>query len=147
MTKWLAWGVLLAVTNGCSTLTSRARNTPSYWYRGLAAFANHAVWFVVNVMFVGVAIDISKGGAATGLGPWAFYAVCSTAGSIGVHWLSIRFFERGNRRVGAYEPEAIHHEDGAATRLSGPPYPSAARRGDVVVVVPPNVYRRRPAGW
>jgi hypothetical protein len=144
--KWIAWGVLLAVTNGCSTLTSRARNTPSYWYHGLAALANHVVWFAVNVMFVGVAVDIGKGSLAgrAALGAWAFYAACSTAGSILVHWLSIRFFEKGNRRVGAYE---IVHADGARTKLTGPPYPSAAARGDVVVAVPPNVYRRRPAGW
>jgi hypothetical protein len=104
MMRWLAWGVLLAVTNGCSTLTSRARNTPSYWYHGTAAFANHAVWFVVNVMFVGVAVDIGRGDMRAGAaaGAWAFYAATSTAGSILVHWLSIRFFEKGNRRVGAY---------------------------------------------
>lgn len=100
--RWIAWGVLLAVTNGCSTLTSRARNTPSYWYHGVASFVNHLVWFVVNVMFVGVAIDIGKGDVAAA-GPWLFYAVCSTAGSMAMHWISINYFEKGNRRVGAYE--------------------------------------------
>jgi hypothetical protein len=147
--KWIAWGLLLAVTNGCSTLTSRARNTPSYWYHGVASLANHIVWFAVNVMFVGVAVDIGKGdlAGAAALGAWAFYAACSTVGSIFVHWLSIRFFEKGNRRVGAYEgPKEVRHADGARTKLAGPPYPSAAERGDVVVVVPPGLYRR-PAGW
>lgn len=105
MIRWVAWGLLLALTNGCSTLTSRARNTPSYWYHGTAAFLNHAIWFVVNVMFVGVAIDIGKGDVAgwRAGAAWAFYAVCSTAGSILVHWISIRFLEKGNRKVGAYD--------------------------------------------
>lgn len=105
MLKWIAWGVLLALTNGASTLTSRARNTPSYAYHGCAAFFNHGIWAVTNVMFVGVALDIGKGDLTgwAAVGALGYYAVCSTAGSILVHWLSIRYFEKGNRRVGAYE--------------------------------------------
>lgn len=104
MTRWAVWGLLLALTNGASTLTSRARNTPSYGYHGAAAFFNHAIWGVTNVMFVGVAIDIGSGATSgwAAAGALAFYAVCSTTGSIAVHWLSIRFFEKGNRRVGGY---------------------------------------------
>lgn len=106
MWKWIAWGFLLALTNGASTLTSRARNTPSYWYHGLASFVNHSVWFLTNVMFVGVAVDIGRGSLTLGAAAavWAFYASCSTAGSVAVHWLSITCFEKGNRRVGAYHP-------------------------------------------
>jgi hypothetical protein len=101
--RWVVWGVLLALTNGCSTLTSRARNTPSYWYHGVASFLNHTVWFVVNVMFVGVAIEIGEQGPnLEAVAVWAFYAACSTVGSVAVHWLSIRYLEKGNRRVGAY---------------------------------------------
>lgn len=102
--KWILWGLLLALTNGASTLTSRARNTPSYTYHGLAACANHAIWFCANVMFVGVAIDIGAlSNWRLAAGAWLFYTVCSTIGSIGVHWVSINYFEKGNRRVGAYE--------------------------------------------
>lgn len=103
MTRWIIWGLLLAATNGCSTLTSRARNTPSYWYHGLAAMMNHAIWFVVNVMFVGIAIDIGAlHDHRAAAGAWLFYTVCSTTGSVAVHYVSINFFERGNRRVGSY---------------------------------------------
>lgn len=104
MTRWIIWGVLLAVTNGFSTLVSRARNTPSYSYHAVCAVLNHATWFVVNVMFVGVAIDV---GALTdplaAFYAWAFYTFCATVGSVAVHYVSINYFERGNRRVGAYE--------------------------------------------
>ena len=102
--KWILWGCLLALTNGASTLTSRARNTPSYGYHSVAACFNHAVWFCTNVMFVGIAIDVSR--QPTGwmaLTAFLFYTVCSTFGSVTVHYLSIRFFEKGNRRVGSYE--------------------------------------------
>lgn len=104
MTRWIVWGVLLAMTNGFSTLVSRARNTPSYSYHGICALLNHATWFVVNVMFVGVAIDIgalheTKQAAFA----WVFYTLCSTLGSILVHFLSLNYFEKGNRRIGVYE--------------------------------------------
>jgi len=102
--KWILWGLLLAATNGASTLTSRARNTPSYGYHGVAACVNHAIWFCTNVMFVGIAIDI---GALhdwhKAVGAFVFYTTCSTIGSVSIHWISINYFETGNRRVGAYE--------------------------------------------
>lgn len=105
--KWILWGLLLAATNGCSTLTSRARNTPSYWYHGCAAAANHSIWFIVNVMFVGVAIDVGKDWhTLRAVYTWAFYATCSTLGSMAIHWVSINYFEKGNRRVGAYEAKS-----------------------------------------
>lgn len=102
--KWILWGCLLALTNGASTLTSRARNTPSYSYHGMAAMFNHGVWFCTNVMFVGIAIDIGKQpDIMSAFGAFVFYTVCSTIGSVTVHYVSINYFERGNRRVGAYE--------------------------------------------
>lgn len=105
--RWLLWGALLILTNGASTLTSRARNTPSYSYHGAAALFNHATWFCTNVMFVGVAIDIGHSKSwPEAIGALSFYVVCSTIGSIGVHWISINYFEKGNRRVGAYEEKS-----------------------------------------
>lgn len=107
MSRWVVWGVLLALTNGMSTLVSRARNTPSYPYHAVCALLNHAAWFIVNVMFVGVAVNI---GALTdrraAVFAWVFYTVCSTVGSVVTHYVSIRFFEHGNRRVGAYEEKS-----------------------------------------
>jgi hypothetical protein len=103
MTRWIVWGTLLALTNGFSTLVSRARNTPSYGYHGICALLNHATWFVVNVMFVGVAIDIGalKDWRQASLA-WLFYTACSTTGSMAVHFISLNYLEKGNRRVGAY---------------------------------------------
>lgn len=102
--KWLAWGILLFTTNFFGTLTSRARNTPSYAYHGTVACLNHATWFMATVMFVGAAVNIEK------LGDWkqavltgAFYTACSTASSIAAHFGAIHFLERdGKRRVGSY---------------------------------------------
>ena len=102
--KWVLWGLLLVLTNGASTLTSRARNTPSFGYHAIAACINHGVWMITNVMFIGVAIDIAKSPSLTyGIQAFLFYTSCSTVGSVTVHWLSIKYLEKGNRRVGAYE--------------------------------------------
>lgn len=105
--RWVVWGLMLMLTNGMSTLVSRARNTPSYWYHGVCATMNHATWFIVQVLFVGVAIDIGafRDWQAASFA-WAFYTVCSTVGSITVHYVSIRFLEKGTRRVGAYTGES-----------------------------------------
>lgn len=104
MTRWLVWGALVVFVNIAGTVTSRARNTPSYWYHGIAAMANHAAWFCTTVIFVGVAVDINKldsPGAA--IGAFLFYSVCATVGSITAHYLAINYLERDNRRVGGYE--------------------------------------------
>ena len=103
MARWIVWGVLLALTNGFSTLVSRARNTPSYSYHGICALLNHATWFIVNVLFVTVAVNIKSLDDPRAWFAWGFYTVCSTVGSMVIHWLSINYFEKGNRRVGAYE--------------------------------------------
>jgi hypothetical protein len=102
VTRWAIWGLLLVLTNAAGTLSSRARNTPSYGYHGATAFVNHAVWFVVNVMFVGAAVDIGRDPGLAAAGIWAYYACCSTVGSIAAQWIGITFLERGRRRVGTY---------------------------------------------
>jgi len=106
MTRWILWGVLLMLTNGMSTLVSRARNTPSYAYHGICSTLNHGTWFITNVLFIGVAIDIGAltDWQAAGFA-WVFYTVCSTVGSVTVHYVSIKYFEKGTRRVGAYHSQ------------------------------------------
>lgn len=103
MSQWILWGLLLLLTNGMSTLVSRARNTPSVSYHALCATLNHGTWFINNVFLVGVAIDIGgfKDWQAVGFA-WVFYTVASTVGSVLVHYVSLRFLEKGNRRVGTY---------------------------------------------
>lgn len=103
--RWLIWGLLLILNNGAGTLTSRARNSASYAYHGSAAMLNHACWFMVNFMFVDAAVNLGKNfGWTDALRVWLFYTACSSVGSITMHYVSINFLEKGNRRVGSYEP-------------------------------------------
>lgn len=102
--KWILWGCMLALTNGFSTWVSRARNTPSYGYHGSVAALNHATWFITNVIFVGVAVGIQDfHDWRTAALAWIFYVICSTCGSVSMHYISINYFETGNRRVGSYD--------------------------------------------
>lgn len=101
--RWLVWAVVLAVTNGSGTLASRARNTPSYGYHAAAAMLSHGTFFVSSLIGVDLMIDIiHTRSASLALTGFLVYALASTAGSIGVHFLAINFFETGRRRVGAY---------------------------------------------
>lgn len=101
MGRFLAWGILLILNNVFGTLTSRARNTPSYTYHGITACLNHGAWFLTNVIFIGVAIDITvegRSGLLRGLLVWLYYTTCATAGSISAHYLSMHHFEKGIRK-------------------------------------------------
>lgn len=103
MVRWIAWGLILAATNGMSTLVSRARNTPSTGYHAFCAGMNHATWFIAQVILVNVAISIKDFSDPAFFSSWLFYTAVSTVGSVVFHYVSMKYFEKGNRRVGAYE--------------------------------------------
>lgn len=105
MTRWILWSIILVFTNGSGTLASRARNTPSYAYHALAALASHGTFFLSSLIGVDLMVEIIKTHSVTlALQGFLVYALSSTAGSIGVHWMAINHFEKGNRRVGGYHP-------------------------------------------
>lgn len=92
---WLAWTLLLVCQNAAHTWVSRARNTNSLGYHAVAATCSHAAWFVSQFVLVDEMVKIIR----TGNWPRAvlvgvFYAACCTAGSVFMHWLSIRYLER-----------------------------------------------------
>lgn len=102
--RWLIWSVLLATTNGTGTLASRARNTPSYKYHSIAALLSHGTFFASSLVGIDLFIEIINTHSLALIAKgFTVYALSSTLGSVGIHWIAINFFEKGNRRVGAYE--------------------------------------------
>lgn len=97
-----AWSLLLVVQNAAFTWVSRARNSGSYGYHAVAAIASNGTYFAVQFVLVSmVAQGVTFGrGLLLGL----VYVASTTAGSVLMHWVSIRFLERGKRRVGATTP-------------------------------------------
>jgi hypothetical protein len=105
--RWLIWSVMLALTSGSGTLASRARNTPSLTYHGSAAMFSHGTFFISQLIGVDLMVEIIRTrDVKLALTGFLVYAGASTAGSLAMHLLAMRYFERGNRRVGTYEVES-----------------------------------------
>lgn len=108
MTRWIIWSFLLLITSGSGTLASRARNTPSYGYHSLAALGSHGTFFIQQLIGIDIIVEVirtrSVSLAVTG---FVVYATASTLGSVLSHWAAMKFFEKGNRRVGSYEDKIM----------------------------------------
>lgn len=99
--KWIVWAVVLIGQAGSSTWASRARNSQSVAYHGVAAIFSHGVWFISNVFMVDSLVNIARdGGAKDVVFLGLFYTVFCVIGSIVAHHVSANLFEKGNRRIG-----------------------------------------------
>jgi hypothetical protein len=99
--EWFLWALSLVMTQFFGTLTSRARNTSSYAYHGVCAALNHGSWLVAQTFLVTVAVK-NLHDPRQFVQALIFYTGVSTASSIFAHVVSINYFEKGKRRVGAY---------------------------------------------
>lgn len=96
MMRWLIWAVLLISTAGTSTIASRARNTTSYWYHGLAALGSHGTFFLAQIIGVDLLVEvIQTRSILLGIKGFIVYAGASTAGSVLSHWIAMNYFEKG----------------------------------------------------
>lgn len=100
--QWMAWALVLIAQAASSTWASRARNTGSVAYHGIAAVFSHGVWFISNLLLTFNLFEIARSGSwrdATFLG--VFYTAFCVTGSVLAHYVSSKYFEQGKRRVGA----------------------------------------------
>lgn len=116
MTRWIVWMIVLAVTQGSGTLASRARNTPSFTYHGMAAMFSHSCFFVAQVIGIDVIVEVLRTRSIVlALTAFAVYSLSSTAGSITAHYVAITFFEQDDsRKVGGYVAPAVGTRDARA---------------------------------
>lgn len=76
---------LVLAQNASFTLVSRARNSKSLLYHGLAAIGSNGIWLLVfKNMVVSVNVPILM---------WT-YLVASVLGSIGMHYVAMKWFEK-----------------------------------------------------
>jgi hypothetical protein len=102
MALYVAWAALLICQNAAFTWVSRARNSGSYGYHALAATASNGVWFASQFVLIDTLVRLIREGSWTErILTGVFYAACTVVGSVGMHWVSVRFLEAGKRRVGA----------------------------------------------
>lgn len=100
--KWILWAILLIAQNAAFTWVSRARNSGSIGYHAIASVGSNGIWFISNLLMVGSIVTMMQGA------PWiqlvwlgVFYTVCTVTGSLLMHWVSLKWLEKGKRKVGA----------------------------------------------
>lgn len=93
----IAWALLLIVQNAAFTWVSRARNGGSFGYHAIAAVVSNGVFFASQFVLIGFAARNPDRALSLG----AVYVLATTAGSVTMHWASVRWLERGKRKVGA----------------------------------------------
>jgi hypothetical protein len=99
---WLAWAVFLIIQNAAFTFVSRARNSGSYGLHTVAALTSNGVYILAQFISLKVIMDAITGGdIAYGAAVGVFYTVCTTVGSVSMHWVSATYIEKGKRKVGA----------------------------------------------
>jgi predicted permease len=99
MNSWLLWAALLIGQNAAFTWVSRARNSGSLPYHAIAAVFSNGIW-IISMFLVVDKLREAKGADEIALVA-AFYTLFTVIGSVGMHWLSMRYFETGKRKVGA----------------------------------------------
>jgi hypothetical protein len=100
--NWCLWAALLIVQNFSFVLVSRARNSGSLGYHAIASVFSNGVWFASQFILIGTITDAIKNsstGQAVKLG--IFYTVFTLLGSISSHWFSMKYLEKGKRKVGS----------------------------------------------
>jgi hypothetical protein len=102
VTNYLALAALLVLQNAAFTLVSRARNSGSYAFHAAAAVGSNGVWFVSQLLLLDQMLTVIRNGTwSAALALLVFYTACTVTGSVGMHWLSVNYIEKGKRKVGA----------------------------------------------
>jgi hypothetical protein len=96
----ILWFLLLVLQNAAFTWVSRARNSGSIGYHAIAAVFSNGIWFVSQFLLISM---VAKPGMPleeiTLYG--IVYVLGTVIGSLLMHWISMRYMESGNRKVGA----------------------------------------------
>jgi hypothetical protein len=99
----MAWACLLVIQNASFTMVSRARNSGSDWYHGIAAVFSNGIWFAAMFITFDMYTRVKETGSiGLGVTVGLIYIACTVFGSVMMGKLLRRFVERGNRKVGAY---------------------------------------------
>ncbi len=72
--------------NASFTLVSRARNSPSLFLHGLTSVFSNGIWFIVVNMITQKQVSTLWLGVT--------YTIAAVIGSLGMHYLSMNYFEK-----------------------------------------------------
>ena len=99
---------LVVLQNASFTLVSRARNSDSYLFHGIAATLSNGIWLLVfrnlvqnfdseTLMFV--------------------YLIASVTGSVGMHYISMKYFEKKKKSVDKIDIDATKNKKILSTTI------------------------------
>lgn len=97
---WITWGLALIAQNAAFTWVSRARNSGSLAYHGFAAIFSNGIW-IISMFFIVDQLARAKGDVKLMIVTGLFYTACTVCGSVLMHYVSMRWLEKGKRKVGA----------------------------------------------
>lgn len=84
--------LIVVLQNAAFTWVSRARNSGSYSYHAIAAVFSNGIWLIVIrqvvINFENTWIQIA-------------YLLGAVTGSVLMHWISVKYLEKGKRKVGS----------------------------------------------
>jgi hypothetical protein len=96
----IGWFFTLILQSAAFSWVSRARNSGSYGYHAIASVFSNGIFFITNLFLISqVAKPDMQAHHLITLG--VVYVLGSVLGSVGMHWVSINYLEKGKRKVGA----------------------------------------------
>lgn len=101
--NWLIWAIVLILQNASFTLVSRARNSGSLAFHALASIPSNGIWYISMFFVVGTFTSalMKTGDIWQVVFGGVFYTFFTMIGSVFMHWFSMRFLEKGKRKVGS----------------------------------------------
>lgn len=96
----ILWAILLIFQNAAFTWVSRARNSGSLGYHAIASVFSNGIWFASQFILISMVVDPTMSWHEK-LGLGSIYIASTVAGSLLMHWFSMKYLETGKRKVGA----------------------------------------------
>ena len=96
----LTWWLILFVQGVSFAWVSRARSSGAIGYASLVGVFSHGLWFVAQVFLVTSIFDAARQGPRALVAAGLLYTSAMVLGQAVAMWASIRYLERGRRRVG-----------------------------------------------
>lgn len=95
---WIVWAVMLVLQNAAFTWVSRARNSGSIPYHALAAVFSNGIWILSMYFVVDKLREAGHAGQIVSVA--LFYTLFTVLGSVLMHWFSMKYLEKGKRKIG-----------------------------------------------
>jgi len=96
----IIWFFILVVQAMAFTWVSRARNSGNIAYHSFAAVFSNGVFFISQLYLISHAAKPDMP-LSTLIGIGSVYVAGTTIGATLMHWISLKYLETGNRKVGS----------------------------------------------